>query len=112
LIDQELFAKKIREAGASWQQAEIDLAKAEAAEKRIFATLQLTAQIEEGHKTIAAQSAWADQQPEMESARIQKGVAKGSIAAAKANYLASEVEFKTWQTQQASERMERRVYGS
>ena len=112
MIDQERFAKNIRDAGAEWQQSEIDLAKAEAAEKKMFAILQFRAQTEYGHKSIAAQSSWADSQDEMEVARINRGVAKGALAAAKANYEAAQTEFKAWQSKEAARRAERRVYES
>lgn len=112
MIDQERFAKNIRDAGAEWQKAEIGLAKAEAAEKKTFAILQFKAQTQFGHKTIAAQSSWADSQEEMETSRINRGVAKGALAAAKANYEAAQTEFKAWQSEQAGMRAERRVYGS
>jgi hypothetical protein len=112
MIETEKFAKGIRDAGAEWAEAERQVAIAEAGEKKTNAKLMLTAQIEHGCKTVAAQSTWADQQDAMEDARIQKGVAKGLLAAAKSNYLASEVSFKTWQTIQASTRMEKRVYSS
>lgn len=112
MIDEEYFAKKIREAGEQWADAEKALAVADAEEKKENAKLMLVAQIEHGCKTVASQSTWADLQDRMEQARIKKGTAKGLLAAAKSNYLASEVEFKTWQTNQASVRMEKRIYGS
>jgi hypothetical protein len=112
MIETEKFAQAIRDAGVDWAEAERQVAIAEAGEKKTNAKLMLTAQIEHGCKTVAAQSTWADQQDAMEDARIQKGVAKGLLAAAKSNYLASEVSFKTWQTIQASTRMEKRVYSS
>ena len=112
MIETERFAQKIRDAGQEWAEAEREVAVAEAGEKKMNATLMLTAQIEHGCKTVAAQSTWADQQASMEIARIQKGVANGLLAGAKSNYLAAEVSFKTWQTIQASTRMEKRVYGS
>jgi len=112
MIEEEKFAQQIRDAGQEWAEAEREVARAEAGEKRTNATLMLTAQIEFGCKTTSAQSTWADQQDEMEQSRIDKGVAKGLLAAAKSNYLAAEVSFKTWQTIQASTRMEKRVYGS
>jgi len=112
MIETEKFAKAIRDAGQDWAEAERQVAIAEAAEKKMNASLMLTAQIQHGCKTVAAQASWADQQDSMENARIQKGVAKGMLAGAKSNYLAAEVSFKTWQTIQASVRMEKRAYGS
>jgi hypothetical protein len=45
-------------------------------------------------------------------ARLARGKAKGMLAAAKSEMLAAEVEFKVWQSMLASERAERRVYGT
>ena len=44
--------------------------------------------------------------------RLARGKAKGMLAAAKSEMLAAEVEFKIWQSMLASERAERRVYGT
>ncbi len=111
-MNQEDFAQSIRDAGAEVSDAEKGLAIAEAGEKKLMAQLMLTAQVREGCKTAAAQSSWADRQDEMEAARIERGVAKGKLAASKANLLAAEVAFKTWQTEMATNRAERRVYGA
>ena len=111
-MNQENFAISIRDAGSQVAQAEADLAVAEAKEKRTMASLMLTAQVQHACKTAAAQTSWADNQDEMEMARIERGAAKGSLAAAKANLLAAEVAFKTWQTEMATHRAERRVYGA
>ena len=112
VLNQENFAISIRDAGSQVAQAEADLAVAEATEKRTMARLMLTAQVQHQCKTAAAQTSWADNQDEMEIARIERGAAKGSLAAAKANLLAAEVAFKTWQTEMATHRAERRVYGA
>jgi hypothetical protein len=56
MIETERFAQKIRDAGQEWAEAEREVAVAEAGEKKMNATLMLTAQIEHGCKTVAAQS--------------------------------------------------------
>lgn len=109
---QENFAQALRDCGAQVGKAERDLAKAEASEKRTYASLMITAQANHNCKTAAAQSTWADNQEQMEQARLNRGLAKGLLAAAKANLLAAEVEFKTWQTQMATTRFEKRIYGT
>lgn len=109
---EERFAIAIRAAGAELSAAEEQLAKAEAHEKRTIATAMFKAQVEKGAKTSAAQMADADSNPEVFQARVSRGVAKGKVAAAKANLLAAEIEFKQWQTEQATDRAERRVYGA
>ena len=111
MIEQEQFAKNIREAGEAVKKAEEKACKMEAIEKQTFATLQVEA-LGEGCKTVAAQTTYADAHKSMFEARVNRGVAKAAIAAAKANLLAAEVEFKIWQTQMATMRQERRVYGS
>jgi len=111
MIEQEEFAQGIRDAGAEVAAAEIDLARAEALEKQTFAKLMMIGE-HQGNKTAAAQSRYADETDEMFQARLNRGQAKGSLAAAKANYLAAEVEFKAWQSKLASTRFEKRVYGT
>lgn len=111
MIEQEQFAEKIRQAGNAVKHAEEKACEMEATEKRTFARLQVEA-LGQGHKTVAAQTTYADAHESMFEARLNRGVAKAAIAAAKANLLAAEVEFKVWQTQMATMRQERRVYGS
>lgn len=111
MIQQEQFAENIRTAGAAVETAERLAAVKEAEEKKLFARFQVEAEAQ-GHKTAAAQTRYADYKEEMFEARMNKGVAKAAISAAKANLLAAEVEFKTWQTQMATIRQEKRVYGT
>ena len=111
MIEQEQFAQRIRQAGKAVQEAEEKACEMEAKEKREFARLQVEAAAE-GFKTVAAQTTYADASDRMFEARMNRGVAKASIAAAKSNLLAAEVEFKIWQTQMATMRQEKRVYGS
>ena len=111
MIEQEQFAENIRQAGMAVRDAEEEACIMEAAEKSTFAKLQVEA-LAMGYKTVAAQTTYADAHEKMFEARLNRGTAKASIAAAKANLLAAEVEFKVWQTQMATMRQERRVYGS
>lgn len=111
MIEAERFAHNIREAGGSVKDAEEKACRMEAEEKKQFALLQVRA-LSEGYKTVASQTTYADATEEMYTARINRGVARAGIAAAKANLLAAEVEFKIWQTQMATIRQEKRVYGS
>ena len=83
--------------------------KAEAKEKKTAAKLMFQAETQHGHKTVAAQTKWADDQQEMFDARVARGTAKGALAAAKQNALAAEVAFKTWQTEMATTRAEMRT---
>lgn len=109
--DIEKFAEAIRVAGVQLQKAEINVAKAEAEEKKLVAQCKVQAQAR-GEKTNAAQERFADEDDNVFSARIAKGMAKGALASAKADLMAAEVEFKAWQSKLASERAERRVYGA
>ena len=111
MIEQEQFANNIREAGEAVREAEEKACEMEAEEKKQFALLQVRA-MGEGYKTVASQTTYADSSEEMYRARLNRGTAKAAIAAAKANLLAAEVEFKVWQTQMATMRQEKRVYGS
>jgi len=111
MIEQEQFAHNIREAGEAVKKAEATACEMEAIEKQTFAKLQMQA-LAQGCKTVAAQTTYADAHASMFDARVNRGVAKSAISAAKANLVAAEVEFKIWQTQMATMRQERRVYGS
>ena len=111
MIEQEQFAQNIREAGEAVQKAEEKACEMEAQEKKQFAVLQVEA-LGAGYKTVASQTTYADSDDRMFDARVERGKAKAAIAAAKANLLAAEVEFKVWQTQMATMRQEKRVYGS
>jgi multidrug resistance efflux pump len=109
MLEEEQFAESIRNAGAEVAQAELELGRAEATEKQVFAKLMIVGE-HQGNKTAAAQTRYADASDEMFKARLERGKAKGNLAAAKANYLAAEVEFKQWQSVLASTRMEKRIY--
>lgn len=111
-MNEENFAELIRQAGSEVAAAEQQLGLAEAREKQTASQLMVVASAAHNCKTVAAQTTWADGTDEMFQVRLDKGRAKGALAAAKANLLAAEVQFKKWQTERASERMERRVYNT
>lgn len=111
MIEQEKFAQLVRDAGANLQSAEVALAQAEADEKKQYALLCMEGQAN-GCKTSASQSTYADADDRMHTARLGKGTAKGLLRAAQSNYLAAEIQFKTWQIQMRSADTEKRVYGS
>ena len=111
-MKEEQFAIGIRSAGNQIRLAERALARAEADEKQTYAMLMFQAQEQHGCKTNAAQVSWAERQEQLHALRIKRGVAKGMLAAARANLLAAEVEFKQWQSIQAQLRAEQRVYGA
>jgi hypothetical protein len=111
MVEAEVFAHNIRKAGGLVRDAEETACRMEAEEKKQFALLQVRA-LSEGYKSVASQTTYADASEEMYQARINRGVAKAGIAAAKANLLAAEVEFKVWQTRMATIRQEKRVYGA
>jgi len=110
-MDEEDFAAAIRGAGKAVEIAEWDLAKADAIERRTVAVVMMKAEAG-GAKTNAAQLRAADESMETYGARLDRGVAKGKLAAARAELMAAEIQFKTWQTKQASVRMEKRAYGA
>lgn len=111
LTNQEDFAQQIREAGQAVGKAEYRLSLADADEKRIVAQTMVMAEAN-GAKTNAAQLRASDENQNVYDARLARGKAKAGLAAAKSNMLAAEVEFKVWQSMLASERAERRVYGT
>ena len=110
--DTEKFAYQIREAGKSIGQAEYALARAEAEEKRIVAQAMVIAEAK-GDKTHAKQQRTADEDIGVFNARLNRGKAKGSLASAKSNLSACEVEFKVWQSTMANLRFEKnRIYNT
>ena len=110
-MEEERYAMKIREAGEQMRLAEEEIGRAEAKEKMVYAKAMVVAE-GEGHKTAAAQMRFADLQGEVYNARVNRGVAKGMLAAAKAEFRACEIEFEQWRSEKASNRLERRAYSA
>jgi len=110
-MEEERYAMKIREAGEQMRSAEEEIGRAEAKEKMVYAKAMVVAE-GEGHKTAAAQMRFADLQGEVYNARVNRGVAKGMLAAAKAEFRACEIEFEQWRSEKASNRLERRAYNA
>lgn len=110
-MEEERYAMKIREAGEQMRSAEEEIGRAEATEKMVYAKAMVVAE-GEGHKTAAAQMRFADLQGEVYNARVNRGVAKGMLAAAKAEFRACEIEFEQWRSEKASNRLERRAYSA
>jgi len=110
-MEEERFAMKIREAGEQMRTAEEEIARAEAMEKMLYAKAMVRAE-GEGHKTAAAQMRFADLEGDVYNARVNRGAAKGMLAAAKAEFRACEIEFEQWRSEKASNRLERRAYSA
>ena len=110
-MEEERYAMKIREAGEQMRSAEEEIGRAEAMEKMVYAKAMVEAE-GEGHKTAAAQMRFADLQGDVYNARVNRGVAKGMLAAAKAEFRACEIEFEQWRSEKASNRLERRAYSA
>lgn len=110
-MEEERYAMKIREAGEQMRSAEEEIGRAEAKEKMVYAKAMVVAE-GEGHKTAAAQMRFADLQGDVYNARVNRGVAKGMLAAAKAEFRACEIEFEQWRSEKASNRLERRAYSA
>ena len=110
-MEEERYAMKIREAGEQMRSAEEEIGRAEATEKMVYAKAMVVAE-GEGHKTAASQMRFADLQGDVYNARVNRGVAKGLLAAAKAEFRACEIEFEQWRSEKASNRLERRAYNA
>jgi len=109
MIEQERFAEGIRQAGKLVSEAEIYLAQCEAEEKKLIAQHMVMGEAK-GMKSINAQNRYADESDVVFQARLNKGKAKGNLAAAKAELMAQEVAFNTWRTKMATTRVERSIY--
>lgn len=108
---EEDFAEQIRKAGMAIKRAERMLSKAEAEEKREMSRQMVKGQAE-GHKSAAAQTVFADGTDAMYNARLKRGVAKGALAAAKANLVAAETSVRVWQTKMSMLKLEARTYNA
>lgn len=108
---EESLAQNIRDAANQIAMAEEELARAEAEEKQCMAQLMLTAQEQQGIKSAAGQTVWADSQEQMMQARLARGVAKGALAAAKGHLTAAEADTRIWQTKMSMLKLEARTYG-
>tara|TARA_R100001510_G_C7614432_1_gene177056 strand:- start:574 stop:915 length:342 start_codon:yes stop_codon:yes gene_type:complete len=108
---EEELANNLRKAGKMVQQAQVQIHTAEANLKREIAVQKVIAGEQRNLKSNAAQDRWADEQESVYQARIDLGIAKGNLEAARCEVMAVEAEFKIWQSKQADLRFERRVYG-
>lgn len=109
MIDQERFAENVRQAGKQVCNAEIYLAECDAEEKKLIAQQMVMGEAK-GMKSVNAQIRYADESIAVYKARLAKGVAKGKLAAAKAELTAAEMSFNAWRTTMATTRMERNIY--
>lgn len=110
-MDEENFAASIREVAKMLKVAEIEVATTEADLKRVIAKTMVRGELE-GHKSAVAQSRYADECDEVYAARVSHGIAKGSLAFAKAELKAREIAFEHWRTKAATLRMERKAYSA
>lgn len=108
---EEMYAQAIRDVAKRLYKAEVEVATTEADVKRRIARAMVKAELE-GNKTAAAQARCADEDEGVYDARVAHGVAKGELAAAKADLKAAEVAFDTWRTKMATLRLERKVYSA
>jgi hypothetical protein len=112
MLETENFAQNVRDAGQAISSAERAIARTDAEEKMMVAQMKVKAEMQ-GQKTNAAQERSADESPDVVQARLDRGVAKGQLAAAKAELMACEMEFKIWQSQMATQRFEKnRIYNT
>jgi len=111
-VSEETFAAKIRGAGSAMREAEEHIARAQAVEKKVVAEKMLEAEGVDPvkNKSAAAQIRYADSTDAVYHARLEIGVARGMLAAAKGDFEACRIEFEKWRTDQASERLEKRTY--
>ena len=108
---QELWMHKIRNLAPVIEKAEYELHKTKADEKRIMAKLKATA-LSQGHKTVASQESYAENQDELYQARLKVGVAKGFLSSCKVQLKALEIGFEEWRTKMVNAREERKRYGA
>jgi len=111
--DIERFAHQLRTAGRLQDEAQVALTRAEIESSRITAQVKVQAELTHGCKTNAAQERFTDEHAACRDARLQVGVAKGTVLAAKAELDASKMVFDTWRTQMATQRFEKtKIYNT
>lgn len=110
-MDEENFAQMIRAAGKELRDAEVRVATTEADLKREVAKVMVVAEVQ-GHKSAVAQARFADESDSVYDRRVEHGLAKGELAAAKAELKAVEIAFEHWRTRAANLRMERKAYSA
>lgn len=106
---EESYADKLRGAGKRNAQAEEGVAVTEAKCKKVIAQSKVRAFMH-GHKSNAAQENFADEQEDVFDSRLQVGIAKGELAAARTEVLACRMEFDQWRTKMATLRKEQEIY--
>lgn len=108
---EERFAHALRDVASKLNEAVYDQHAGEAHLKRLIAQTMVAAEAE-GHRSHNAQSRQADLSDEVYEARLALGTATARVQALKVEWRRCEVAFETWRSRQASERMERKVYGA
>lgn len=108
---QERFADAMRRVAERTQDAVALEHELEASLKRRIAQIKVAAEAQ-GYKAAIAQDRQADLSDEVYELRVQLGVAKSAVSALRLEAKRVEIAFDMWRTRQASERAERKAYGS
>lgn len=106
----EEYAEAMRAARDRIKNAEEGLEKAKAEEKKEFSGLMLKAENELNIKSLGGQEKWADNQESIYQKRLEVGVARGELAAAKVELSMAEGDLRIWQTNQKTMHLEMRSY--
>ena len=109
--ENERWMDRFRRLAKDIQAAEYTLIKREAQVKKLQAQHKVSA-LGSGIKTSSAQETYAESQEDLYLARLEIGVAKGALSAARVELKALEVGFEEWRTRSANKREEMKRYGA
>tara|TARA_Y100001970_G_scaffold288784_1_gene417036 strand:+ start:6435 stop:6773 length:339 start_codon:yes stop_codon:yes gene_type:complete len=107
----ELWIHRIRKLAKPIRKAEYEILKSDADIKRLLAKLKTIA-MAEGHKTVASQEVFAENNPELYRIRLQLAVNKANLSSLKVELKALEVGFEEWRTKMVNAREEAKRYGA
>lgn len=105
----EIWMEKIRGLAPVLEKAEIEVHNSKANLQRLMAKLKTEA-ITLGHKSVASQETYAENQPDVYQARLNIGISQGHLMSIKVQIDALKIGFEEWRTKKVNEREERRRY--
>jgi hypothetical protein len=108
---QELWIDQIRKLSKPIRDAEYEILRCEADIKKLLAQLKMIA-MTEGHKTVASQEVYAENNPELYKTRLRHAVSKSNLSSLRVELKALEVGFEEWRTKMVNRREEQKRYNA
>lgn len=105
----ERWMDKIRSLAEPIRNAEYQIHKTDALIKKTLAQSKLKA-FGEGHKTIASQEVYAENNPDLYKLRLELAVSKSNLSSLKVKLESYKIGFEEWRTEMVNAREEARRY--